>query len=386
MTDRSKPTLLIVTEAALEKPDAQPLSDADKARVNGVFRTYQNLAPHLQDFYDVQFLTPFSYGGKERGWLRALFNRNTPFSLPQQPSIRMVLPSARDIAARMKEMAPQHVHVATEGPLGIRALLYCRRNNIPVTTAFHTNWQQYVIEDGFHVPGVPRRMAGKAAQSLLRVFHGSADATMAATPELREELGGWGLDTGRIHIVSRGIDTSTFKPHDGEAPVAGDYVLNVGRLAPGKGVEKFCALDTGGLKKVVVGTGPLAEKLKAQYPDVHFAGFVQGAELTRYYSGAKLFVLPSDTETFGMTVMESLACGTPVVALDRGGHQPIVNAHAGLGVMKGDLQAAFNAAITNPGQFMPRAEIASFMHRTRSWGSEAVNFHGMIQSARKRQP
>jgi len=91
-----KPVLLIVTEAALEDPYASPLSAADKARVNGVFRTYQNLAPHLAEYYDVRFLTPFDYKGPEKGMLRAIFNRNTPFAAPGQDTIRLVVPSAAD--------------------------------------------------------------------------------------------------------------------------------------------------------------------------------------------------------------------------------------------------------------------------------------------------
>ncbi len=381
-----KPTLLIVTEAALQNPLARPLSADDQARVNGVYRTYQNLARPLSEIYNLHFLTPFDYPGAERSMLRAVFNRDTPFALPQQKTIRLVLPSGRDLRGRMDAIRPDHVHIATEGPLGARAMLYCKRHKIPVSTAFHTQWPHYVQSDGFHVPGVPRGLAARAVLGFMTFFHKQADATMAATPELKDELAGLGLARDKIHIVSRGIDTTVFRPYaDSDRPVADDYALVVSRLAPSKGIEDFCRLDTGLLKKVVVGTGPLADGLKRDFPDVAFAGFREGPELARYYSGARIFVLPSESETFGITVIESLACGTPVAALDRGGHQPILNERGGLGLMRGDLQRAFNEAVADPAQFLPRQELARHVQHTKSWDHEALNFHGMVRAVAARR-
>ncbi|MEZ0262313.1 MAG: glycosyltransferase, partial [Alphaproteobacteria bacterium] len=161
-----------------------------------------------------------------------------------------------------------------------------------------------------------------------------------------------------------------------------EYIVCIGRVAPGKGVEDFCQLDTKGIKKVVVGTGPIEEELKAKYgKDVEFAGYKQGQDLAKYYAGAKLFVLPSETETFGMTVTEALACGTPVAALTRGGHMPILQAANGLGVMKDKLQDAVDDALANPAQFMPRADMAEFIRQTKSWEHEAENFHKMAEAA-----
>jgi glycosyltransferase involved in cell wall biosynthesis len=378
----ARKNLLIVTEAALENPDAVPLSPADKARVNGVVRTYQNLTPYLNHRYNVRFLTPFDYPGKEEEPHIAIFKRNTPFSLPQQPSIRLVLPSFKDMHQRMTAIKPGHVHIATEGPLGMKAMLYCRMNHLPVTTAFHTNWQQYVQEDGFNIPNVPKYISGPTTLAVMKAFHMSARGTMAATPELKQDLIKLGLDKKKIHLVSRGVDTKTFRCYaDDERPVKDPYVLYVGRLAPGKGVERFCALNTPGFKKVVVGTGPSEDKLKRDFPQAHFAGFAQGVELAKYYSGAKFFILPSDTETFGITVIESLACGTPVIALDRGGHVPILSACSGLGVMLPDLQTAFDLAVRQSRMLLPPEALSLVIHETRSWEREAKNFDKMVRTA-----
>lgn len=378
----SKPVLLIVTEAALENPEAVPLSAKDKERVNGVVRTYQGLDEPLSKIYDVHYLTPFDYPGRESK-MRAAFHKNQPFTLPQQKSIRLVIPSTKDLDRRIGKLKPDHVHIATEGPMGFRVMNYCRKNRISVSSAFHTNWQQYVKEDGFNIPGVPRKIGGAATLAFLRGFHQKANAVMAATDELKQGLVDWGLEREKIHLVSRGIDTKIFHPcKPEERPSKEEYIVCIGRVAPGKGVEDFCELDTKGIKKIVVGTGPIYEELKAKYKDVEFAGYQQGRDLARYYAGAKLFVLPSETETLGMTVMESLACGTPVAALTRGGHQPILNAAAGLGVMRDKLQDAVNEALDNPGQFLPRDKIAAYAHKAMSWEHEAENFRQMAQAAK----
>jgi glycosyltransferase involved in cell wall biosynthesis len=380
-----KPVLLIVTEAALENPQAKPLSAADRERVNGVYRTYENLAPHLADYFDVHFLTPFDYKGPEKSLLKAAFKKNTPSSAPGQKSIRLVFPSTRDIAQRLEKIKPYHIHVATEGPLGLKVLRFAKKNKIPVSTAFHTNWQQYVLEDGLNVPLLPRRLTAKGVKSLLASFHKAAQATMAATEELKKDLSGWGIAPEKIHIVSRGIDTAVFRRYpDEERPVPEEYILFVGRLSPGKGAEDFCKLDARGLKKIVVGTGPLDASLREKYPDVTFMGFRQGEELGRFYSGAKFFVMPSTTETLGMTVMEALACGTPVIAPNVGGHQPIILARSGLGILDGDMQRGLDRAIADPNQFLARQEMSAFMHETRSWKAEAQNFFNMAKAAETR--
>ncbi|TAL27551.1 MAG: glycosyltransferase family 1 protein [Alphaproteobacteria bacterium] len=381
MSKPSKPVLLIVTEAALEHPDAVPLSPADMERVNGVVRTYQGLDEPLKQFYDVRYLTPFDYPGEPKK--RGMLHHNRPFPVPQQKSLRTVFPSTRDMDKRIGDLKPAHVHIATEGPMGLRAMNYCKKHGISVSSAFHTNWQQYVKEEGFGIPGVPRDVAAKATLAFLKRFHKKADAVMAATPELKEGLVDWGLKGEKIHLVNRGVDTKIFRPYKPEeSPSKEEYIVCIGRVAPGKGVEDFCNLDTRGIRKIVVGTGPIFEELKAKHPEVEWAGYQQGANLGKYYAGAKLFVLPSETETLGMTVMESLACGTPVAALTRGGHQPIINAAPGLGVMKDKLQDAVDSALEHPEQFMPRDKIAAFAHKTMSWAHEAENFHDMAEAAK----
>jgi len=162
---------------------------------------------------------------------------------------------------------------------------------------------------------------------------------MVATASLREELAGRGFNT--IRAWSRGVDLDLFKPSPAEAwELPRPIFCYVGRLAVEKNIFAFLDLELPG-SKVVVGGGPQLAALQQRYPDVHFTGMRHGEALARAYAGADVFVFPSLTDTFGLVVLESLACGTPVAAFDVTGPKDVLAGAQGLiGAVDGDLRAA----------------------------------------------
>jgi glycosyltransferase involved in cell wall biosynthesis len=84
-------------------------------------------------------------------------------------------------------------------------------------------------------------------------------------------------------------------------------------------------MDYPGYLKVMVGDGPMLETYKKQYPDVHFTGYKTGEDLARYYANAEVFVFPSQWETFGIVMIESMACGTPVAAYQVTGPTDVID-------------------------------------------------------------
>jgi glycosyltransferase involved in cell wall biosynthesis len=138
---------------------------------------------------------------------------------------------------------------------------------------------------------------------------------MVSTRSLAVELEERGI--GPTRAWSRGIDHALFRPDGGRHPqmaaLPGPVLLNVGRVAPEKNLEAFLSLDTPG-SKVVVGDGPALETLRRRYPQVLFLGALSGEALASAYRAADCFVFPSMTDTFGLVVIEALACGTPVAA------------------------------------------------------------------------
>lgn len=240
--------------------------------------------------------------------------------------------------AIIEAFQPNAVHIATEGPLGLAARAWCLKRKFPFTTSFHTRFPEYV-HLRFRVPLA-------LTYALQRWFHGAAHYTMVATEALKEELQAKGFNN--LAIWSRGVDTELFRPREKNLinhprPV----FAYLGRVAVEKNVESFLKLDLPGTK-YVIGDGPDMEKMKQRYPEVKFAGFKTGEDLARHLACADVFVFPSRTDTFGLVVIEALACGVPVAAYPvRGPGDIIINGETGH--LDEDLrQAAMKALSLSP--------------------------------------
>jgi glycosyltransferase involved in cell wall biosynthesis len=192
---------------------------------------------------------------------------------------------------------------------------------------------------------------------------------MVATESMRQELAARGFRD--LRAWSRGVDLSLFQPEprdewDGlPRPVA----IYVGRVAVEKNIAAFLELDLPG-SKVVVGDGPQLAALKREFPNVHFAGARHGEALSRAYAGADVMVFPSLTDTFGLVMLESLACGTPVAAFPVTGPKDVlVGGGDAIGAVDTDLRAAVLRALENGDHIACRAFAETF-----SWRACAERF------------
>ncbi|MFN9499134.1 MAG: glycosyltransferase, partial [Erythrobacteraceae bacterium] len=154
----------------------------------------------------------------------------------------------------------------------------------------------------------------------------------------------------------RGVDLTCFSPDAPPPPeyagLQGPILLYVGRIAVEKNIEAFLACDYPGTK-VVVGDGPARAALAAKFPQALFLGKKSGVELAGCYAGANVLVFPSRTDTFGLVMIEALACGTPVAAFPVAGPLDIVTAE--VGAMSEDLTRAIDAA-----RYCDRSACASY--------------------------
>lgn len=318
-------------------------TDAWHPQVNGVVRSLQETARALEGLgVETEFLTPERF-------------RTVP--LPSYPEIRLALASRRAVAAILSRGGFDAIHIATEGPIGIATRAACLRLGLAFTTSYHTRFPEYLRA---RAP-IPLRWS----YAWLRSFHNAASVTMASTATLRNELAARGFRG--LAIWSRGVDTELFRPRGTPAPPGTPPVfLYVGRLAPEKNVGAFLALDLPG-RKVVVGDGPERARLEAQFPDAAFLGVRTGPDLARIYAEADVFVFPSLTDTYGIVLLEALACGVPVAAFDVAGPKDVLAA-AGVGVLGQDLRGAALAAL-----HIPRAKCRDFA-LARSWQTSAREF------------
>lgn len=257
------------------------------------------------------------------------------FPCPTYPEIRLVLFQYRNIALQIDAFEPDCIHVATEGTIGLAVRRYALRRDIPFTTAYHTQFPQYVRAR------VPIPVSWTTA--MLRWFHGPAERTLVPTENMRREL----EDNRFNNIVtwSRGVDTEVFNtqsPHLYDLPRP--IWVNVGRVAVEKNIEAFLELDLPG-SKIVIGDGPDLDKLRRRFPDAHFAGYKFGRELASMLAGADAFVFPSRTDTFGIVMLEAMACGLPVAAYPVTGPLDVIDDGI-TGSVNEDLLQACVTAIT----------------------------------------
>ncbi len=298
------------------------ISDAWHPQVNGVVVTLAMLVQELSALgHDIEVIGP---------------DRFRTVSMPTYSSIRLAVTPARRLVPMIEAFRPEALHIATEGPLGWAARRWAIYHGVRFTTSFHTRFPEYL-----HARA---RVPLGLSYAFMRGFHGRAQGTMVATGSLRRELAGRGFRN--LLPWSRGVDLQKFSPHDREDwPWPRPIFLYVGRLAVEKNLERFLSLDLPGTK-VVVGDGPQRGGLEAAYPAAHFVGERHGPALTRAYAGADVFVFPSVTDTFGLVLLESLACGTPIAALPVTGPADILaGAAPGVGALDHDLRAAAMLAL-----------------------------------------
>jgi glycosyltransferase involved in cell wall biosynthesis len=298
------------------------VTDAWAPQVNGVVRTLEMLGDELRILgHDVRYVTP---------------QGRFTIPLPTYAEIRIAVFAQRTLENEIRNYAPDAIHIATEGTLGIGARAICLRYSIPFTTSFHTRFPEYVAA---RFPFIKE----EAVYRFLRWFHGPATAMMVATPTLRRELEERGFKN--LRIWSRGVDTDLFRPIPGaELPYEKPIWLYVGRIAVEKNIEAFLKLDLPGTK-VLVGDGPAKHPLSKSYPEAKFLGPRSGESLVQAYAASDVFVFPSRTDTFGLVMLEALACGTPVAAYPVQGPLDVIG-DAPAGALDEDLEKACRTALT----------------------------------------
>jgi glycosyltransferase involved in cell wall biosynthesis len=255
---------------------------------------------------------------------------------PSYPSIKLAVWCYPKVKKLLDNFAPERIHIATEGPLGLAARKYCLKNKLAFTTSFHTMFAEYT-HMRFKVPIT-------WGYSLLRWFHKPASRTMVATAKVEDDLVKWGFPREKFVRWSRGVDADRFKPRDKDyLPYPRPISMFVGRVAVEKNIEAFLALKIPGTK-VVVGDGPSLIPLKKQFPDAIFAGFETGEPLAKTMAAADVFVFPSRTDTFGIVMLDALACGVPVAAYPVQGPLDVLIDNK-TGCMRENLEEAFYAAL-----------------------------------------
>lgn len=341
-------------------------TDAWHPQVNGVVRTLSTTVALLRARgHEVCLVTPEQF--------RTL-------ALPGYSEIRLAMAPRFGTRRILRAFAPDIVHIATEGPIGWAARSWCRAEGMPFTSAFHTRFPDYAA--------MRTGLSPEAFWPVMRRFHARSSAVLVATPSLAAELAGHGLCQTRLW--SRGIEPAQFRPaltpeRAGTpwADLPGPLLLYVGRVAVEKNLGAFLEAPVAGTK-LVVGDGPDLAMLRARHPQALFAGAMAGEDLARAYRAADCFVFPSRTDTFGLVMIEAMACGVPVAAfpvpgpLDIVGPQgrgPFGTLASPVGMLDEDLPRAIAGALA-----CDRAAVAAH-GASYSWEAATDQFEAALRDA-----
>lgn len=297
------------------------VTDAWHPQTNGVVRCLTSVGSELEGRgWTVDYLTP------DKFWR---------LPMPTYPEIQLALAPRRAVAEHIAHFVPDHIHIATEGPLGFQARLYCEQAGLAFTSSYHTRFPEYLAA---RMP-IPHDVS----YAYLRWFHSGAAATLAPTLSVARDLAAH--DFGNVRVWTRGVDPECFRPGPKVRFMqwAPPHLLYVGRVAVEKNVEAFLELDVPGTK-IVVGDGPQREELQRRYVAAKFLGPHGGAELTALYQSADVLVFPSKTDTFGNVIIEALSSGVPVAAYPVSGPVDILT-DSECGALDADLSRATRRAL-----------------------------------------
>lgn len=326
------------------------VTDAWRPQVNGVVHSLEALSAALaRRNVEAVFLTPEGFPA---------------VPLPTYREIKLALASRWAVERRIDAARCDHLHIATEGPLGLAARRLGIMRKLVFTTSYHTRFPEYLH--------ARTRFPLSLSYAALRRFHNAGAGMMVSTESLAAELAERGF--ARPMIWSRGVDHDLFRPQPRATARSLPIFLYVGRVAPEKNLDAFLALDLPG-SKVVVGDGPDREMLIRRYPEARFLGVRQGRELAECYASADVFVFPSRTDTFGIVLLEALSCGTPVAAFPVPGPRDVIGT-SGAGALSDDLRAACLRALSIPRE-VARAHTLGY-----SWDASAAQFVSNVLAAR----
>jgi glycosyltransferase involved in cell wall biosynthesis len=334
------------------------VTDAAPPQVNGVVNTLHATANELRNFgHEVLFLDPNHPSFKT-------------FPLPSYPEIRLTW-NVWKVGSLIKQIAPDAIHVATEGTLGIAARIYLSWKKIPFTTSYHTKTPEYIKARVNWFPV-------KIGYAFMRWLHKPSQAVLVTTESMKAEL-----TTQRLHdnlvVWSRGVDLELFNPDIrwNKPPHHITNLLYVGRVSVEKNIEAFLDLNIPDSIQIVVGDGPDRKRLKEKYPNAKFVGYKHGEQLAKYFADADVFVFPSKSDTFGIVMIEANACGTPVAAYPVTGPKDFVVDHRN-GVLDDDLETAITLA-----SILDRTKVRRYVEENYSWEKSAKVFENTLVQIEK---
>lgn len=296
------------------------VTDNLQDQINGVVTTYKNIEAYaIRDGYQFVYITP---------------NEFRYFDCPIYNEVKIAYP--RKMGEKIEEIRPDYIHIATEGPVGLWARAYLTKHNLSYNTAYHTKFPEGLET----ILGIPESITWR----YIKWFHKHTGKVLTTTDSMVKQLKDQGL-VAEILPWTRGVNRDIFNESQRSKSNKDINLVCVSRISKEKNLDDFCKLQYYHANKIMVGDGPYREELEKKYPDVKFVGYKTGKELAYYFANADVFVFPSCWETFGIVMIEAMACGTPVAAYSVQGPRDVVD-HGTTGFLRNDLKLAITECLT----------------------------------------
>jgi glycosyltransferase involved in cell wall biosynthesis len=240
----------------------------------------------------------------------------------------------RTLEPLLRKFRPDVVQITGPSDVGTLGAYVAYKMGIPLAASWQTNLHQYARRRVVAaVSFLPERVIGKLAD-LAERWSFRASARFYRIPRLlfapnQEMIAVLEAATGKpCYLMSHAVDTTVFRPELRDRQEGPFRIGYVGRLTAEKNVRMLARLERALLdlghrdfRFVVVGEGGEGEWLRNHMRQAEFTGVLTGPELSRTFANFDMLAFPSETDTFGLVVLEAFASGVPAVVTDRGGPQ-----------------------------------------------------------------
>ncbi|KAJ1696054.1 hypothetical protein LUZ63_004566 [Rhynchospora breviuscula] len=302
------------------------------AYISGYKNRFQNFIKHLREMGD-EVLVVTTHEGVPKDFFGAKVIGSWSFPCPMYQNVPLSLALSPRIFQEVAKFKPDIIHATSPGIMIFGALAIAKMLSLPMVMSYHTHLPVYIPKYTFNWLVEPM-------WQLIGFLHRSADLTLVPSVAIAKDFeAAKVLSSSKIRLWNKGVDSDSFHPrfrsHEmrvklTEGEPEKPLVIHVGRIGLEKNLDflKRVMDRLPGVRIAFVGDGPYRPELEKLFKGIPavFTGMLSGEELSRAYASADMFVMPSESETLGQVVLESMSSAVPVVAARAGGVPDIIPA------------------------------------------------------------